>query len=1084
LVPLLAVVLCAPGLRAQTTSNSPPAWWVAHGLLDGLPTDPNAQVTLGQVYQFAAAAAAELAAKLPPPGTSVSGAGGAIDALAPQWGNQPQPGFLGRYYASYYDYGIPNYYDWARLLLRHETANLTGSGVPGAVDFDWGAASPGPGVPMWDFSAIWTGTLVPPATGNYLIETETAGWAQLWLGDSLLVNRQNLNGLAPGLGGGALLQTTRAVVALTAGVPVDLQLNYAAHGAAAAHLRWVPTAGRSPQADTAIGLAATYYDAEWNPLPIGTGEGEAPPEAIMYAAFDGSFAVLGSDDYAFGGDTEWGALSFYVDGNPVTDPTVWLEAGVHSLRIVLDNQANAAPGNYDGNLAYFYQAGVELGWWLSLGGGSWLLPMQDTAGNFLPGFGEGPHGSALPADWIANRGTDSGGRPVLRAAYFDGQGRPLIVRDEAADFNWGAGAPDPAVPAGQFAARWSGLVSVPADGWYVPVRQVGSSGADSLNLWIDGQVVPGMDGRHSGAENRPVPAAPVWLAAGEHLVVLAYRHCPIWPGWLTLADVLPGDPGHLLRLASAYPYGDPGTAAVHWALVPATEAQPALPDWANQPPGAAGANGAALSLPGPAANTLVSGLRGEYFADDQSTVPLLVRNEAPDLFWGLDSPGGLVPADRFFVRWTGWLTPTVTGEHWLEFALSAGWATLELDGQWALDSSVPFNTVALTVGVPVPVSLTYAFDRTNYENPATQPAGLSLSLGRMVWVAQDELWVPGPAVAGAFSSPDGGTGALGASPVRLRAEHFANSNLSGAPTLARDEVADFSSGLTGSARWSGDFMLLEPGLYVLAREAGGPLRISIDGWKLADDWAAPPVSATFSFPVWLEAGPHIIELEAAAGGDGRLHWALCPVFTGLPDWTGAEDTGYYGPGLVPMAGPEVTSRWGDEALRNTLALQSLTSVRGIVDLFRTRLTAVGWRDFPADTTGNNAWTDTTVAGLKRLFGFDLDRDDDGDGRAFWEELAAGTDPYDYFNGQVPVIVSIEGGDQTAPPGHFAAYPWTVRVRTADGIPFINAPVTFSLPDGDSGLLSARSDGSTPLVRTLSVRTDAAGYAWVYIMPEP
>jgi hypothetical protein len=269
---------------------------------------------------------------------------------------------------------------------------------------------------------------------------------------------------------------------------------------------------------------------------------------------------------------------------------------------------------------------------------------------------------------------------------------------------------------------------------------------------------------------------------------------------------------------------------------------------------------------------------------------------------------------------------------------------------------------------------------------------------------------------------------------------------------------------------------------VLAREAGGPLRIWIDGMPLADDWSAPPTTATSSEPLWLEAGAHTISISAVAGGDGRLHWALVPVFAGLPDWSETPDTGYGGPGPTVMSSNEVTSLWGDENLRNTSAFLSLTSVHDIVALFRARLTAAGWRDFPADSTGDDVYFDGTVAGLKRLFGFDLDSDADGDGKSFWQELAAGTDPYDYFNGRTPVVVTIGGTGQSGPPGHFLQQPWTVRLLSSDDVPLINAPMTFALPEGETGFLSAKGDGSTPLVKSLTVRTDRAGYAWVYLMP--
>jgi hypothetical protein len=41
-------------------------------------------------------------------------------------------------------------------------------------------------------------------------------------------------------------------------------------------------------------------------------------------------------------------------------------------------------------------------------------------------------------------------------------------------------------------------------------------------------------------------------------------------------------------------------------------------------------------------------------------------------------------------------------------------------------------------------------------------------------------------------------------------------------------------------------------------------------------------------------------------------------------------------------------------------------------------------------------------------------------------------------------------------------------------------VTFSLPPGDPGFLSATGDGLSPLLKKITVVTDEHGLAWIYI----
>lgn len=116
-------------------------------------------------------------------------------------------------------------------------ANKTLSGTAAltrteAVDFDWGAGSPGTGVPVDNFSVRWTGRFVAPATGAYRFQTESDDGVRLSVNGAQLIN--NWTDHSPTV-------DTSATVNLTAGQVVPVLMEYfETGGGAVARLRWQP----------------------------------------------------------------------------------------------------------------------------------------------------------------------------------------------------------------------------------------------------------------------------------------------------------------------------------------------------------------------------------------------------------------------------------------------------------------------------------------------------------------------------------------------------------------------------------------------------------------------------------------------------------------------------------------------------------------------------------------------------------------------------------------------------------------------------------------------------------------------------
>jgi hypothetical protein len=123
----------------------------------------------------------------------------------------------------------------------------------------------------------------------------------------------------------------------------------------------------------------------------------------------------------------------------------------------------------------------------------------------------------------------------------------------------------------------------------------------------------------------------------------------------------------------------------------------------------------------------------------------------------------------------------------------------------------------------------------------------------------------------------------------------------------------------------------------------------------------------------------------------------------------------------------------------------------------------------------------TLARCYALIFFDLDNyDADDDGKTYAQEIAVGTDPFDRFNGRPRQFVIIEGENQTGPPGYFLPYPLTVRLKGENESIYVLTPVTFALAPDSPDWLCADARVPTPLVKSLTVRTDDLGYAWVYL----
>jgi YVTN family beta-propeller protein len=207
--------------------------------------------------------------------------------------------------------------------------------------------------------------------------------------------------------------------------------------------------------------------------------------------------------------------------------------------------------------------------------------------------------------------------PGLRGEYYagavPGTGTPLVVRNEAVDFNWGSGAPAGAT-ADRFAVRWTGSVIADATGSF----RFQTVSDDGVRLWIDGRLVINNWTLHGATTDT---SAPMTLEAGRRYAVRL--------------EYFENTGGAVMRLR----WQRPGTTA--FAAIPL----------------------AALRGTAPPVPLRTEGLRGEYFAGmvPGAAAPLATVSEAVDFDWGSGAPQAGVPADRFSARWTGTVLAESTG---------------------------------------------------------------------------------------------------------------------------------------------------------------------------------------------------------------------------------------------------------------------------------------------------------------------------------------------------------------------------------------------------------------------------------------
>lgn len=361
------------------------------------------------------------------------------------------------------------------------------------INFDWSVVPPSPATGLDNFSARWTGELVPRYTETYNFAMPVDDGARVWIDNVLVLDKW----LPIGQSGWHNFS-----VNLTAGRRTPFRVEYYEQwGGAAITLYWF-SARQAWEVISGSVFIPAGSAADTTP-PTATITGPAGPVSAAFTvsvAFSESITGLTLHDFTVTNgsatllDTTGGASTVIVSPAAAGNVSVSLPAGrvqdgggnnntaSNTFTVTYSPPANRPPvvqnpgplshlrgsivsvqmqGSDPDNQALTWSAaGLPSG--LSINAGTGLiggtLSLTAAATSSVTVTARDPLGLTGTAAFVWN--TTAAGASGIRGDYYSGNtpgnGIPLLTRiDSAINFDWGAGSPSPLVPVDDFSVRWT-----------------------------------------------------------------------------------------------------------------------------------------------------------------------------------------------------------------------------------------------------------------------------------------------------------------------------------------------------------------------------------------------------------------------------------------------------------------------------------------------------------------------------------------------------------------------------------------------------------------------------------------------------
>lgn len=203
-------------------------------------------------------------------------------------------------------------------------------------------------------------------------------------------------------------------------------------------------------------------------------------------------------------------------------------------------------------------------------------------------------GLGLNADYFADRNAISG--------------TPTLSRTDASvGFDWGAGSPDPAIPADNFFARWTGQVLAPVSGTYTFY----TSSDEGVRLWVNGNLVINNWTSHTASIDA---SAGITLAAGQKYDIKMEYYEGAGNASARLLWAYPAQPQQVIPQNQLFPGSGSGLPPAPTGLTATASGLQAALAWTA----ATGATGYNVYRSGSASglyNLLAAGVGGTSFTD-------------------------------------------------------------------------------------------------------------------------------------------------------------------------------------------------------------------------------------------------------------------------------------------------------------------------------------------------------------------------------------------------------------------------------------------------------------------------------------